>query len=131
VDDATVGDGSGTVNTLTETDVRRIINDIKDPCTAARGVPIGLDDLGLVRQVEVTDRGDTGPSVALVLGVTSPSCLFFLDFERLIRTSLGEAGAAQIDVQWDSTFGWSPSDIAQKDQRRLGALRLELAARYQ
>lgn len=114
---------------LDETAVRAAINRIADPCSAARGVPIGLDDMGLVRAVRVvpTDGGQLG--VAVQLRTTSPGCLFFLEWHQQIKESLIAAGAAWVTVDLDATFDWTPLDIAPSARARLTDQRVALRTR--
>jgi metal-sulfur cluster biosynthetic enzyme len=111
---------------LTTERVRQLLNEIIDPCSAAKGVPIGLTDMGLVRGVTVTSG-----KVDLQLRVTGPGCMMFLDFERRARELLREHGATAVRVDWDPTPDWTPADIEPSARERLTDRRnlLGLAAR--
>jgi metal-sulfur cluster biosynthetic enzyme len=112
------------VEALDEAHVRQLINQIADPCSLARGVPIGLDDMGLVCDVQIQTT-DTGPVVNLLLRLTSPNCFFFTEFEHKVDHVLREAGAQAVYVEWDSKFDWTPDQIDPAAQDRLAQSRTE------
>lgn len=114
--------------TFDETTVRAAINRITDPCSVARGVPIGLEDMGLVREVRIVPAGD-GCGVCVRLRTTSPGCYFFLEWDRQIREALSAEGAAWVRVELDPTFDWTPADIAPDARDRLARHRVALGAR--
>jgi metal-sulfur cluster biosynthetic enzyme len=111
---------------LTEIRVRELLNEIIDPCSAARGVPIGLADMGLIRRITVT-----GSDVVARLRVTGPGCMMFLDFERQARELLAEHSAGTVIIEWDPTPDWTPQDIEPSARQRLAGRRnlLGLASR--
>ena len=105
---------------MDEDTVRAVVNSIVDPCSAGRGVPIGLADMGLVRHVDVrrTDAGRFGVEVGM--RVTNPGCGFAVEFDAQIRRRLRDAGADWVDVDWDcERFDWTPDDIAPAARERL------------
>lgn len=100
---------------MDEATVRAMINSIVDPCSAGRGVPIGLADMGLVRNVRIEPDG-----VRVAMRVTSPGCTFAVEFDAQIRHRLRAAGAAQVHLDWDcETFDWTPNDIEPAARQRL------------
>ena len=104
---------------MDEADVRSTINSIVDPCSAGRGVPIGLADMGLVRDVRVD-----GGAVSVAMRVTSPGCTFAVEFDAQIRHRLRAAGADRVDLDWDcETFDWTPDDIEPAARERLARYR--------
>lgn len=94
---------------ITEADVRAVLNTIVDPCSRAAGTPGGLDDLGLIREVEVTGAPAT---VRVVIGVTEYGCVmgapFATDAYRLLE---GLDGVARVLVELDEKFDWVPEDM--------------------
>ncbi len=110
---------------LDEARVRQLINQIADPCSLARGVPIGLDDMGLVCEVQIQSMDGAGPVIDLLLRLTSPNCLFFIEFEQKVDHVLREAGAKAVSVRWDTTFDWTPDQIHPAAQNRLAQSRAE------
>lgn len=106
--------------------VRSEANAIADPCAIATGVPIGLDDMGLVKSVTVRPAAPAtaGVEVALELRLTSPECLYAVYFERELRGRLvGQHGIASIAVEWGSPFEWSPELMAPSARAALAARR--------
>lgn len=104
---------------MDEDTVRATINSIVDPCSAGRGVPIGLSDMGLVRGVHITTDGD-GAAVSVTMRVTSPGCTFATEFDTQIRHRLRAAGADRVDLAWDcESFDWTPDDIEPSARHRL------------
>lgn len=104
---------------LDEPQVRNLINSITDPCSAARGVPIGLSDMGLVPKISVEPGTGGEFGVAATLRVTGPGCNFFIDFEAQVRRALLAGGAAWVRIDWDTSFDWTPDDMAKSAQERL------------
>jgi metal-sulfur cluster biosynthetic enzyme len=100
---------------MDESTVRSTINSIVDPCSAGRGVPIGLADMGLVRSVQIEPDG-----VQVVMRLTSPGCTFAVEFDTQIRHRLRAAGADRVHLDWDfETFDWSPDDIEPASRERM------------
>ena len=109
--------------------IRTILDEIKDPCSVAASTPMGLDEMGLVRSLEITDGGQ----VTVVLRLTSPFCEMvpFMRNEAIekIRRLPGVAG---VTVEHDSGLDWDPDLIApearERQQGRLRMLRRLLTA---
>jgi ring-1,2-phenylacetyl-CoA epoxidase subunit PaaD len=85
--------------------VIRAANSISDPCGSARGIQIGLVDMGIVHGVEVSDG-----HVSVQLTPTFPGCLFIGLFEDELRTRLeampwctGVTVELSQDGYWDET----------------------------
>ena len=112
---------------MDEHGARAILNEIIDPCSAARGVPIGLADMGMVRAVEVVSDDD-GFGIEATLRITSPGCMLAMDFEQQARLMFADAGATWVRIHWDTTFDWTHNDIAGPARERLARHRLKLVA---
>jgi metal-sulfur cluster biosynthetic enzyme len=103
--------------------IRRVLDEIKDPCSVAASVPMGLDEMGLVKSVDISPTG----RVDIELRLTSPFCemIAFLRNETLRR--VGELpGVTEVCVRHDSWLDWDPDMIAAdaraRRQRRLQML---------
>lgn len=106
--------------------VRAALNKVVDPCSAARGVPIGLTDMGMVRNVRI-EQGDGGAvGVVVTLRVTSPGCMLGMEFGQLAEQEVRQAGAGWVRVEWDTTFDWTEEEIAGPARQRLRQRRTEL-----
>jgi metal-sulfur cluster biosynthetic enzyme len=66
-----------------EAEIRRVLNEIIDPCSAAAGAPIGLVDMGIVHELRLE-----GSTLRLRLLPTFPACRFVPIFEAEIRKRL-------------------------------------------
>ena len=66
------------------TDIRSAVDTVTDPCSKALGRPVGLVQMGVVREVEID--GDGLVTVSLVL--TDPLCPFWTGFERDITAAV-------------------------------------------
>lgn len=107
----------------TETDVRRALDAIRDPCSVTAGAPAGIDEFGLVRAVALADRA-TGLHVEVTLTVTEPFCLmgvWFLDQARTVLAAL--PGVATFHVRMDGAARWHERDASPAYRARLAAAR--------
>jgi metal-sulfur cluster biosynthetic enzyme len=104
--------------------IRSVLDEIKDPCSVAASTPMGLDEMGLVRSLEITADGQ----VAVVLRLTSPFCEM-VPFMRnqAIEKIRHLPGVAGVTVEHDSGLDWDPDFIApaarERQRRRLRTLR--------
>jgi metal-sulfur cluster biosynthetic enzyme len=106
-----------------EARVRRALDEVRDPCSVAAGVPAGIAEMGLVRSLEIS-QGPDGARVRVAIGVTEPTCLMGPSFltgarERLAR----EPGIARVDVELSADADWSPIDMSPDYRERLAAHR--------
>lgn len=113
------------MTTPSEGEVRAILNTIVDPCSRAAGTPGGLDDMGLVRCVEV--RGEPGAAlIRVVIGVTEYGCVmgaaFATDAYKLLE---GLDGVASVRVELDEMFDWLPEDMSPAYRERLERAHIE------
>jgi len=101
--------------TATINAIRRRLNSIGDPCSVANGVPMGVDDMGLVRGVELDDGGHA----VIDLRLTSPTChmvgYFHVEAER---RALEVEGVRSVEVRHDLGLDWSPEHMSDDAKRR-------------
>jgi metal-sulfur cluster biosynthetic enzyme len=106
-----------------EAEVRAALNEIVDPCSAAAGAPAGLDEMGLVREVEVRSE-PTGARVRVTIGLTQPLCLMGIPFMNSARERLsGLPGVAEVEVSLASGIDWTPARLAPAYRERLERVR--------
>jgi metal-sulfur cluster biosynthetic enzyme len=104
------------------------LDEVKDPCSAASGVPMGLSEMGLVDSVEISEGGD----VKVNLRLTSPFChmIAFLTKESIARVGALPA-VRSVSVNADNGLDWSPTMISPaaqaRRQKRLDNVRLTAA----
>jgi metal-sulfur cluster biosynthetic enzyme len=104
---------------IAEQQVRAVLNEIVDPCSAAAGAPAGLVDMGLVRRIEVRP-GRKGALIDVVLGLTEPTCLMGFPFLRSARERLSAlSGVERVDVSLDPAFEWTPAELSPEYAERL------------
>ena len=111
-----------------ETEIRRLLDEIKDPCSVAASVAMGLNEMGIVKSVAVSNAGH----VDIQLRLTSPFCemIAYMTNEAVARVG-ALTGVTGVSVGHDAGLDWDHDMIAPeaqaRRQRRLAALR-ELAA---
>lgn len=85
------------------------MNEIKDPCSLAAGTPMGLDEMGLVKQVAI----EPGGRVAISLRLTSPFCHMIGFFKTEAIKRIGELpGVTHVELIADNGLDWSPTLIS-------------------
>lgn len=106
---------------LTVQDVRRALNAIIDPCSIEAGLPAGLDDMGLVRNVEVRPG-----EVTVHLAITSPGCMMGPSFVSSAREALTKLpGISHADVVLSDWADWSEDAMSPDYRDRLERVRLQ------
>jgi metal-sulfur cluster biosynthetic enzyme len=109
----------------TEEEIRAALDEIVDPCSAAAGAPAGLDEMGLVREVEIRDRPE-GALVRVEIGLTQPLCLMGIPFLTSARRRLrAMPGVAGVEVSLASGIDWTPARLAPSYRERLARVRRE------
>ena len=104
---------------ITESVVRAALNTIVDPCSRAAGCPAGLDEMGLVRAVEVRNSA-AGAEVLVVIGVTEFGCLMSVPFAtEAYKRLYALPGVSVVTVELDRAFDWDPDDMSRDYQQRL------------
>ena len=109
-------------------EVRRILDEIKDPCSVGFGDPMGLVEMGLVQAVDVTPAGD----VTVRLRLTSPFCEMIGFFKHTAVERIRSLPSVEsVTVETDSGFDWSPEYMspARQEQRRQRLAALRASAR--
>lgn len=107
-----------------EEDIRQILDDIKDPCSVATSVPMGLNEMGIIKSVCIDPAGH----VDVELRLTSPFCemISFMRNEALAKIG-GLPGVTGVSVRHDSGLDWDHDLIAPgaqaRRQQRLDMLR--------
>ncbi len=98
--------------------IRSELDAIKDPCSLASGVPLGLDEMGLVDDVTIDDHG----AVEVKLRLTSPFChmigFFTTEAERRVSSL---PGVRSVSLIADNGLDWSPSRISTAVQAKRAA----------
>jgi metal-sulfur cluster biosynthetic enzyme len=95
-------------------DIRTRLDDVKDPCSVGAGMPMGLDEMGLVKRIEVRET-----RVSIEIRLTSPSCFMHSYFIDEIQWRVGELpGVDQVDVEFDLGVDWAPSMMRQDVRER-------------
>lgn len=85
--------------------IRRTLNTIGDPCSVGCGVPMGIEEMGLVEAVDVDDDGH----VVIHLRLTSPTCHMVSYFkveseERVLKVP----GVRSVRAISDLGLDWMP-----------------------
>jgi metal-sulfur cluster biosynthetic enzyme len=96
--------------------VRDCLRQIKDPCSVATGHPLHLEEMGLVKSVDVD--AEAGHAV-VDLRLTSPTCVmvgyFVTEIQQLVRQALPEI--RDVDVHFDHGFDWTPKMMSEEVRR--------------
>jgi metal-sulfur cluster biosynthetic enzyme len=101
-------------------EIHRQLNSIGDPCSVAHGVPMGLDDMGLVQDVQVDPDGN----VDIRLRLTSPTCVMVSYFKVQAEDLIAALPAVRsVRVTTDLGLDWTPDMMSEAaKQRRRAAL---------
>ena len=95
--------------------IRRQVDAIKDPCSVASGVPLGLDEMGILDTVDIAPDGH----VTLTLRLTSPFChmigFFKTEATRIVSALPGVSG---VTLKADNGLDWSPERISAAGQTK-------------
>ncbi len=107
--------------------VREALQDVVDPCSMGRGVPAGLVDMGMIKDVGLCSTADGRSVVTVGIRITSPACTFQPYFEREVRDHLATIdGLDEVRIEWDSAFDWSDDDMSPALKQRLREKRQKL-----
>jgi len=106
--------------------IRRTADTIHDPCGMATGVRLGLNEMGLLRRVEIEQDAE-GWRVWIQLRLTSPGCVYFFAFKDNLEERLtAHPQITRVIVEWDPTLDWTPEDLSPAAQSKLEERRREL-----
>jgi metal-sulfur cluster biosynthetic enzyme len=91
------------------------LDEIKDPCSMASGVPMGLAEMGLIDTLDISPDGD----VAIRLRLTSPFCHMIGFFKtEAQRRVMALPGITSVSLSADNGLDWSPDRISPAAQTR-------------
>lgn len=100
--------------------IRALLNEIVDPCSDAAGNPMGLVDMGLIRNLSVVDAGDGRVAVKADVRVTDPNCMMGVVFTGEVRKRLDALpDVATHDVKLSHEFDWTPADVTGPGAERM------------
>ncbi|MBS1675896.1 MAG: DUF59 domain-containing protein [Actinobacteria bacterium] len=95
--------------------IRARIDEIGDPCSVATGTPMGLDEMGLIKAMEISPDGD----VRVDMRLTSPSCYQLGYFGTEIERRVGSlTGVRSVTVTYDRGLDWTPSMMSAEAKER-------------
>lgn len=106
------------------------LDEIKDPCSVASGAPLGLVEMGLIKQLDISDTGE----VHIGLCLTAPFCHMIAFFQKETTARIGALpGVTQVTLKPDNGLDWTPARMSAAAQERrrqlLDAARADIAAR--
>ncbi len=108
---------------MTEQDVRRALNGVRDPCSVAAGASAGIAEMGLLTEIAV-HNGVEGANVRVGIRLTDPVCMMgaaFLASTREVLASLD--GVFSAEVWLDERSDWTPDQMAPAYRARLEQVR--------
>jgi len=89
--------------------IQAVLDEIKDPCSVASGLAFGLNEMGLVENVEVTSLG----RAIVRLRLTAPFCHMIGFFKtEATRLALAFDGITSVELEADNGLDWSPSRMS-------------------
>lgn len=98
--------------------IRDELDAIKDPCSLASGIPLGLTEMGIVDVVTVTPEG----AATVSLRLTSPFCHMIGFFKNETDRIVGALpGINSVTLIADDGLDWSPSRISAAGQAKRAA----------
>jgi metal-sulfur cluster biosynthetic enzyme len=123
------------VTGVSAVDIDRVsaaLQQVLDPCSVGRGVPAGLVDMGMVKQVAVSSAPDGRRVLTVELRITSPACTFQPYFEQQVRERLSTIDELdeldEVRIEWNADFDWSDDDMSPALKQRLRDKRKNLLA---
>jgi metal-sulfur cluster biosynthetic enzyme len=106
--------------------IRRTADTIHDPCGMAAGIRLGLNEMGLLRQIQA-EPDPEGWSITMQLRLTSPGCLYFFAFKDNLEERLSaHPQISRVVVDWDQSLDWTPEDLTPAARSRLDHRRRSL-----
>lgn len=108
--------------------VRAALDTVIDPCSAAAGQPVGLDEMGMVSRVEVRD-GKMGAAVRIELLMTHPFCMMAAVLLNEAKARISALpGVDSVEVALNGEAVWTPDRMSNRYRLRLDAARRESAS---
>jgi metal-sulfur cluster biosynthetic enzyme len=99
--------------------IRHTADAVHDPCGMAIGVRLGLNEMGLLRRVQIEPNAN-GWSVWVQLRLTSPGCQYFFLFKDTLEQRLiAHPQISRVVVDWDPSLDWTPEDLSPAAQSKL------------
>lgn len=90
--------------------VRRALDEVIDPCSAANGTNFSIVDMGLLEDIEIE-----GNNVTVAMHLTSPECMMIPHFMKEVDEKVGRLdGVESVDLETDYGFEWTPSMMSEK-----------------
>lgn len=100
-----------------EVQVAAALNGILDPCSVASTVPIGLADMGLVKEIAIDDG-----HVSVILMTTAPHCMYVGHFTTQVEERLKELPwVTGVEVTIAYGAEWDEARMAPGARERLAA----------
>lgn len=107
--------------------VRAVSDTIYDPCGMAMGLNIGINEMGLIRTIDVSAAGGGMWNINILLRLTAPGCEYFFAFkDNLEQALLPHPQIQYAHVEWDPTLDWTPEALSESARSRLEERRREL-----
>lgn len=106
-------------NKLTTANVRAALGRVVDPCSIATGAPISIPDMGLVKDISISNG-----CVKVVLQLTSPWCFQVDIIIEAVKARVAELeGVDEVQCEIDSAAEWTPDMIAPSARAALRRIR--------
>jgi metal-sulfur cluster biosynthetic enzyme len=119
------------MSAMTETEVRKILDSIVDPCSRAAGAPAGISEMGMVPDIGFSQGEGNQTDITVRLIVTHPFCMMSAMFVREIAERLEvQPGVGSATVDFDPGTLWSPDLMKPEYAARLEAARAKRKAEY-
>ena len=104
------------------------LDQIKDPCSVASGSPLGLVEMGLIKQLEISETGE----VHIQLCLTAPFCHMIAFFKKESSVRIGRLqGVTSVSLAPDNGLDWSPKRMSPAAQARREKLLVAAHAEFE
>lgn len=101
--------------------VQEALGRVSDPCSIARGTPIGLVDMGLVIDIRLDERAE-GTVIHLTLRMTTPGCMYWTYFETAAKTELMAInGVLDVLFSWSDAYDWDPDMMSARGRELMAS----------
>lgn len=111
---------------VTVRDIRRVLEDVQDPCSLYNGTNLSIVDMGMVRDVK-----RRGGRVEVSLLLTEPTCIYFFEISRQIKEKvLAMPGISEVDVTSVTGVLWTAELMADGARERLRRQREDYRTRH-